>query len=307
MAKSKRECTNYEEVEKSIYTVSTWKCSKYMSTTNVTNRNGNSITTYDCIYPELDKNQEPSEHLNDLVNFIPRNELPDIYSASAIRENWPNIYSNAKCTNNQTFDNCSGNKEINSIVLPVTIVKSCNGHRFEICKTNWSNIKYPKSKKDLIQANNQYFNFSQAYLNLYRQINDELTARKKHPLYKDVDAQSFNELAPDKISRNSTYNPNTYNPDKKSIADKVEVENPGKQIEIEDFDTINETLEKMCRDAVDPDVVQQLNLESETHIKPQDSINVVIDNAKKVLKDCICYTDCGGYSVCFCYSNCNHY
>ena len=295
------ECTNYEEVEKSIDTVSTWKCSKYMSATNVTNSNGNSIITYDCIDPD------PGEHLGDLVNFIPSNELPDIYSASAIRENWPNIYSNVKCTNNQTYDNCSSNEKINSIVLPATIVNSCNGHRFKICKTNWSNIKYPKSKKDLIQANNRYFNFSQAYLNLYRQINDELTARKKHPLYEDVDAQQFNELVPDKISRRSTYNPNAYNPDKKSIADKVEVENPGKQIEIEDFDTINEILENMCRDTVDPDVVQQLNLESETHIKPQDSINVVIDNAKKVLKDCICYTDCGGYSVCFCYSNCNHY
>ena len=289
------ECTNYEEVEKSIDTVSTWKCSKYMSEINKTESNGNSTTRYQCI-------------AGDLVNFIPSNELPDIYSASAIRENWPNIYSNVECSNNQTFDNCSTNAEINSIVLPAEIVSYCNGHRFEICKTNWnSNIRYPKSEKDLIQANNRYFNFSQAYLNLYRQINDELTARKKHPLYEDVDAQQFNELVPDKISRRSTYNPNAYNPDKKSIADKVEVENPGKQIEIEDFDTINEILENMCRDTVDPDVVQQLNLESETHIKPQDSINVVIDNAKKVLKDCICYTDCGGYSVCFCYSNCNHY
>ena len=138
------ECTNYEEVEKSIDTVSTWKCSKYMSATNVTNSNGNSIITYDCINPD------PSEHLGNLVNFIPSNELPDIYSASAIRENWPNIYSNVKCTNNQTYDDCSSNKEINSIVLPATIVKSCNGHRFKICKTNWSNIEYPKSKKDLI-------------------------------------------------------------------------------------------------------------------------------------------------------------
>ena len=289
------ECTNYEEVEKSIDTVSTWKCSKYMSEINKTESNGNSTTKYQCI-------------AGDLVNFIPSNELPDIYSASAIRENWPNIYSNVECSNNQTFDNCSTNAEINSIVLPAAIVNYCNGHRSEICKTNWnSNIRYPKSNKDLIQANNRYFNFSQAYLNLYRQINDELMARKKHPLYEDVDAQQFNTLAPDKISRKSTYNPNAYNPDKKSKAGKVEVESPGKQIEIEDFDTINETLENMCRDTVDPDVVQQLNLETETHIKPQDSINVVIDNAKKVLKDCICYTDCGGYSVCFCYSNCNHY
>ena len=63
----------------------------------------------------------------------------------------------------------------------------------------------------------------------------------------------------------------------------------------------------MCIETVDPSVVKQLDLETETPMKPQDSINVLIDNAKKVFKDCICYTDCGDYSVCFCYSNCNHY
>ena len=60
------ECTNYEEVEKSIDTVSTWKCSKYMSEINKTESNGNSTTKYQCI-------------AGDLVNFIPSNEITDIY------------------------------------------------------------------------------------------------------------------------------------------------------------------------------------------------------------------------------------
>ena len=35
----------------------------------------------------------------------------------------------------------------------------------------------------------------------------------------------------------------------------------------------------MCIETVDPSAVKQLDLETETLMKPQDSINVLIDNA----------------------------
>lgn len=32
-----------------------------------------------------------------------------------------------------------------------------------------------------------------------------------------------------------------------------------------------------------------------------------INDCNTAYKDCICYSDCGGYAVCFCYGNCNYY
>ena len=37
------------------------------------------------------------------------------------------------------------------------------------------------------------------------------------------------------------------------------------------------------------------------------NMTTIIDVIKDDLNDCICYSDCNGYSVCFCYGNCNHY
>ena len=39
----------------------------------------------------------------------------------------------------------------------------------------------------------------------------------------------------------------------------------------------------------------------------ENDINYTVDTIKSVLNDCICYSDCNGYSVCWCYGNCNYY
>jgi hypothetical protein len=35
--------------------------------------------------------------------------------------------------------------------------------------------------------------------------------------------------------------------------------------------------------------------------------NPLIDTLSALALDCICYTDCGGYSVCNCYGHCQNY
>lgn len=36
-------------------------------------------------------------------------------------------------------------------------------------------------------------------------------------------------------------------------------------------------------------------------------VSSFISDCNIAYKDCICYSDCGGYAVCFCYGNCNYY
>ncbi len=37
------------------------------------------------------------------------------------------------------------------------------------------------------------------------------------------------------------------------------------------------------------------------------NMEAIIDAIKNDITDCVCYSDCNGYSVCWCYGNCNHY
>lgn len=37
------------------------------------------------------------------------------------------------------------------------------------------------------------------------------------------------------------------------------------------------------------------------------NMEAIIDTIKNDITDCVCYSDCNGYSVCWCYGNCNHY
>ena len=282
-------CTNYVEVQPSIDTVSTYKC-QYMSDIYKTHSNGNSITQYDAVDSD--------------VQFIPSDELPDIYSASVSESDWPFIYATATCDGHAMFHESTFDRKIMPNYLPA-FISACNSHRRTICKSNLQlpKIPYPRSKKDLIASgavNSTAIGFNSAYLELYRIIQKELKERLAHNKYSTAGIEPLDSLSPYDVAR--TYDITIRDNKKTAI-----VRNQGKMVQIEDFEKINQTLEQMCIETVDPSVVKQLDLETETPMKPQDSINVLIDNAKKVFKDCICYTDCGDYSVCFCYSNCNHY
>lgn len=49
------------------------------------------------------------------------------------------------------------------------------------------------------------------------------------------------------------------------------------------------------------------NIQTTTSMIAKTEVKKFIDDCVIAYKDCICYSDCGGYAVCFCYGNCNYY
>lgn len=49
------------------------------------------------------------------------------------------------------------------------------------------------------------------------------------------------------------------------------------------------------------------NIQTTTSTIAKTEVKNFIDDCATAYKDCICYSDCGGYAVCFCYGNCNYY
>ena len=131
-----------------------------MSDIYKTHSNGNSITQYDAVDSD--------------VQFIPSDELPDIYSASVSESDWPFIYATATCDGHAMFHESIFDRKIMPNYLPA-FISACNSHRRTICKSNLQlpKIHYPRSKKDLIASgavNSTAIGFNSAYLELYRII-----------------------------------------------------------------------------------------------------------------------------------------
>ena len=131
-----------------------------MSERYKTHSNDNSITRYDTVDGD--------------VQFIPSDELPDIYSASASESDWPFIYTTATCDGHAMFHVSTADRKIMPDYLPA-FISACNSHRRTICKSNLQlpKISYPRSKKDLIAAgveNSTAIGFNMVYLELYRNI-----------------------------------------------------------------------------------------------------------------------------------------
>lgn len=112
-------------------------------------------------------------------------------------------------------------------------------------------------------------------------INKELDSRKKSPLYSNADKPA----APTALK-------------------------PADYVKREQLQKLNKFVSRSSfyKDTVIAPVIPLPEDEGED--KPQIShvhINNTINAVKAMLNDCICYSDCNGYSTCQCYGNCNHY
>ena len=137
-------------------------------------------------------------------------------------------------------------------------------------------------KSDDIQTNTQINVLSK----LYQSINNEIKARN---ITKDEDAISLTWLK-------------------------------GQEIQSIDLSTLTEKLKRICEAKTSVYHYDSNNNQLLANNYPQISdfnetgkiiqtsaYNKIYDNAKAVIEDCICYSDCNSYYVCYCYGNCNHY
>ena len=77
------------------------------------------------------------------------------------------------------------------------------------------------------------------------------------------------------------------------------------------FETLNAYLKtckntKSGREHKNNNELIAINPEEGAIIKHSD-VSAITTNLNNITQDCICYSDCNGYSVCYCYGNCQYY
>ncbi len=144
---------------------------------------------------------------------------------------------------------------------------SCTGHRLAVL--NGRNYLYPTI------INNEYI-FAEQYNALKDIIEQEINTRKLSKKYNDLSTVSIPELTAESKSH---------------IFDEQLIELNNLIVE-----------QKLYHDVA---TKPTLTIDNQT-IHSID-INKSITALRSLANDCVCYSDCNGYSVCWCYGNCNHY
>lgn len=152
------------------------------------------------------------------------------------------------------------------------IQSECIGHRLK--NTGIINIDFPTN---IIKGKNIE---SKQYNTLIDILLNEIDERLASPLYWNVR--------------------NNINNKKRSLKEL----NNGDLISKKDMNVLNNNIgnQVLYQDTASVPKFSNLDL-----IAKHDALEESMTAIQTLIKDCICYSDCNGYSLCYCYGNCNHY
>ena len=246
----------------------------------------NKPTQYSCTFKsttpivrkftEKDPNNIPSLYSLDTESNIYKSKIEknkDSYCESympLLQVYAPDYYSKVN-------DEWSKSKKYHVVQDLSSIQNECNGHRITYSYNVVSSVN------ELREVGKQTDILAEKYNTIIDIIDKEFDKRKESNKYKDIDKGTKPLLL--QINEN----------DKEKNPDVL-----AKQLNDLNNYIANKELNK---DRFTPLTV---NIEANTTILAA-NINSLINNAKNMLQDCICYSDCNGYSVCWCYGNCNYY
>lgn len=252
--------------------------------------NVNNITQYWCIY------QTSFEKIGNTGDIIP--DIQTEYTCNIHCRGHRSCTAYKKCS---SFSSCVKNK--------VSIQSECVGHKLTTSdfRDQIENFPVIKSGK---QISFEFFN------QLAEIINFQIAERYKSTKYKQIYNNKRIITPIEKINQSSI---NTsikkqqidYGEYMSQIITKLSCMQPDNE-----YDNYPTTKKLKTLKNIQYAMQGSSNTEFETNqnkqIKPsmvisKDNINTIIKVIKEDLNDCICYSDCNGYSVCYCYGNCNHY
>lgn len=198
---------------------------------------------------------------------------------------------NGRCGNNSIVEYWKSSND-SSFSFPDIITRSggskhptCVQHgglnKFEGWTIGQSNCSGHRNGKgtDITAINNEtiIYGGNNSFVGLlYSQINNELNARQQHNIYRNL----TNITVPHSNSIIDI-------PDLNDAIDTI-----NNYAKVADTDVTNLSTKKV--------VIGNL-------VKKSDFNDLKSDFNSKIVSECICYSDCNGYSVCYCYGNCNYY
>ena len=250
------------------------------------------ITQYWCIY------QSSFEKIGNAGDYIPEiqtNYICTTHTIGSVVIGGNNIHT---CS---SFSSCVKNK--------VSIQTECIGHKLTTAdfRDQLENFPVIKSGK---QISFEFFNQLAEIINF--QIAERYKSAKYEKIYENkvvtTPIQNINQAS---INTDTNKQKIDYGEYMSQIITKLSCMQPDD--EYDNYPTAKKlkTL-KNIQYAMQGSKDTQFETIQNKQIKPsmvisKNNINTIIKVIKDDLNDCICYSDCNGYSVCFCYGNCNHY
>lgn len=265
--------------------------SKDLKNWNNVKANVNTITQYWCIY------QTSFEKIGNTGDIIP--EIQTTYTCAS--HTYGYVYKKDDDYKCEAFSSCVKNK--------VSIQSECVGHKLTTSdfRDQIENFPVIKSGK---QISFEFFN------QLAEIINFQIAERYKSTKYKQI-YKNNSVITPIENINQASINTGTnkqqinYGEYMSKIITKLSCMQPND--EYDNYPTAKKlkTL-KNIQYAMQGSSDTNFETNQNKQIKPsmvisKDNINTIIKVIKEDLNDCICYSDCNGYSVCYCYGNCNHY
>ena len=257
--------------------------------------NIDTITQYWCIYQSAFKKVGNAGA-----------KLPEIHNST---------YScSGHCSSNSPGCNHTKCRSFSSCVQhTVTVQSSCIGHKLPVADFRNQAEKFPLIKKGT-PITFEFFNQLAEIINF--QIAERCKSNKYKTYYTDNNISSaissINNTAINTVNANLSGHID-YDAYMSQIITKLSCMQTNTEYDNSPTGKKFVTL-KNIKYAMQGSGSTEFELDAATYrqIKPsmiisKDNINAIVNVIKEDLNDCICYSDCNGYSVCYCYGNCNHY
>lgn len=246
----------------------------------------NRATQYKCVFNSIFPvvKQFPKKD-----NDVNENNTPSLYSLSETDKLYiqaqtnptfvPELDDYDKTYRNKANGTWAQSKTYHVVQDLSSIQTSCSGHR-----TIYS-TESVLSVNTLKEVKKQTTILAEKYNTIIDVLDKEFERRKQSNKYKNT---VNNGTVPNKLRVNEN-NPNN-NPD--ALAVQLNTLN----------NYINNTI--FAKDKFKPNNTSTIQ---KNDIILAENINTLIETVHNLVQDCICYSDCNGYSVCWCYGNCNYY
>lgn len=240
-----------------------------------------------------------SYNINNVTNAP---KLPDIYYAEKDPANWLSYYQKNFCKVHYAY--CGpGKTTTNQAIknqLKVLVSEYKKENTISTSYNTVDNLNISFNQNNILSTIDCYVN--NEILDIYDILIRKINIRNNHNKYKyklsvDIADESI------AIQTQDSTKTNTY------ISKPLE----NKTIQLQFFTDLNNKLSayfnvELSTKLSSVNYVETLELPSRGSIITTNNINdTVLHNMKYVIQECVCYSDCGGYSVCWCYGNCNHY
>ena len=193
--------------------------------------------------------------------------------------------------------NCSTNTAC--VLNRINVQNSCDGHKLPVGDYRGKIDDFPRVRIGS-KITSEFFD------QLADIVNFQIEERYKSAKYKNI--PNYNQTI-EHINKSTNDEKITYTGAMSNLINAISALQPDNNCDQYNASEKNKTLSAMEYGLIGSSEAGYIDgtKKKKSLVLNKENIKKISDVIKKDLNDCVCYSDCNGYSICFCYGNCNHY